>query len=69
MTQTIIRIIRKANDEGCLKGTYQSHLENTFPFFGISVMLTTGQIVFISKELIQDFSKNNNIEVCGRIKS
>lgn len=68
MTQTIIAIIRKANTEGCLKGEYSSHLENTFPLFGISVRLTTNQIVIIPKELIQDFSNNNNISVCGRIK-
>lgn len=68
MTQTIIAIIRKANTEGCLEGEYSSHLVNTFPIFGMSVSLTTGRIVIIPKELIQDFSNNNNILVCGRIK-
>ena len=68
MTQTITAIIKKANTEGCLEGDYESHLENPLLLSGVNVKLTTGQIVIISKELIQDFSNNNNILVCGRIK-
>ncbi|MEY3498616.1 MAG: hypothetical protein RL308_285 [Bacteroidota bacterium] len=68
MTQTIIAIIRKANTEGCLEGGYESHLENPFLLSAVNVKLTTGQIVIISKELIQDFSNNTNILVCGKIK-
>ncbi len=55
MTQTITAIIKKANTEGCLEGGYESHLENPFLLSAVNVKLTTGQIVIISKELIQDF--------------
>ena len=68
MTQTIIAIIRKANTEGCFLGDYENHLENPLLLSVVNVKLTTGQIVIISKELLQDFSNNNSILVCGRIK-
>jgi hypothetical protein len=65
--QTILEIIKKANIEGCINGDYVTHAPNP-DINGNNVQLSDETIALVSDELIQDFQRNPNIEVCGRIQ-
>lgn len=62
------QIIKKANDEGVIKGKYVSEIKNPLVPNSYIVLLNTGEKFQVSEELITEFAVNKNTTVTKRIK-